>query len=805
MDNEFETSKFQQTLNQGQELFGKFGQWIGNQRHFSAIRDAFATFIPLLIVGSFAILINSVFILDTSLVADISGVVPGGTDALSQGWANMSFYVAPIFDGIAGATMDFFAVYLSFLFGYFLTKSYDGESLFGGLLSMSVFLVLRPIAADPSLKYLGSSGILLAMFSGLTAPTIYNKLVKSGKLAIGMPEGVPPAVVRSFNALIPLSVVLIGYGLIQPTWGAISYASGIGSMEQVLNLYEINVTFDYVDSAGNLVTGATEVIKAYDGSELFGALEAGANPSTNQLISALEEMGYSEITNVIPGTSTLLSETSTVIDPEIYYVFNAINTFLFLPLSNATDSAAMVFVVLLFITLFWFFGVHGPNVMQPFVSTFWTTATIANVNLVSDLGSLSAALDSGQLAVWTETTMNAFVFIGGAGSTLALVVGVLIFSKVQSTKQIATIATPTGVFQINEPVIFGFPILLNFRWFIPFVFVTPISGIVIYYATASGLLNPVTVLIPWTTPVFVSGFLATLDWRSIIWTFIIFGFSFISYLPFVLLDTKSQLQVVEKEQLELTEEEYVDNTLLTKTVNLRKELFSYENKMNEEIELINQKLTSHEKELIKTNNETLRKEIDGLKEQRHVKTTEMNKEISRFKKEISTNETKRIKYDMNLDKFDNLISINQNNLDEKINQANVDYEKFIQKNETKISNIEEIINNKNLYIEKLNELLKENSELITELSNEEDNQASLDEINNLTKRKEKLESKLEKLKLDINKLNSKFSILKENFDNKKQIKEQDKNNYIEKITFKYNSELKDLENKKEAKLNNIIK
>lgn len=808
MDNEFESSKFQQTLDKGQEVFGKFGQWIGNQRHFSAIRDSFATFMPLLIVGSFAILVNSVFLLDSSLLADLVGVTPGGSDALSKGWANMSFYISPIFDGIVGATMNFFAVYLAFLFGYFLTKSYEGEALFGGLLSMSAFLVLQPISADAGLKYLGSNGILLAMFAGLSSPTLYNKLTKSGKLAISMPEGVPPAVARSFNALIPLSIVLIIYGLIQPIWGAISYSSGIGSMEEILNLYEVSVTFDYVDSAGNIVSGFSEIIKAYSGSEIFGVIQAGGTPTNEQLISSLNEMGYNDVTNIIiTQTSTLLEEKNIVINPEKYYVFNAVNTFLFLPLSNATDSATMVFVVLMMISLFWFFGVHGPNVMSPFVNTFWTTATIANVNLVSDLG-FDAALESGQLAIWTETTMNSFAFIGGVGATLALILGVMIFSKVQSTKQIAKIATPTGIFQINEPVIFGFPILLNFRWFIPYVFTTPIIGLIIYYATAGGLLNPVTVLIPWTTPIFLSGFLATLDWRSFIWTFLVFSFAFLSYLPFVIIDTKTQLKVVEKEQLAMKKEEIASDKLLLKTVNLRNKLKAKNESLEKELKILKNQIQEVDRELyIKNNDSNLILKKDEIKENIISIENEIKNNNIEFNKKINKNEKTRIKFDMINDKFENLVIITKNSIEEKINQLNLDFNKFLIKYETKISNLKEKINNGNLFIEKISKIIDQNNKLIEEFKNSKDsneNEKIQQELDELKLKNEKLNNKLDKNKQKLIIKKQKLEKYENSFEKQKAFLEKENKNKIINLKNNLNKRISELKTKKEQKQNKIL-
>ncbi len=807
MENQFETSKFQQTLDKSSEIFGKFGQWIGNQRHFSAIRDAFATFIPLLIVGSFAILINSVLIVPDSLLASLCGVEEG--TVAYDNWAQASFYLSPIFDGISGATMNFFAVYVAFLFGYFLSKSYGDNELFGGLLAMAVFLVLQPIAADSSLKYLGSAGILLSMFAGLSTPTFYHALNKSGKLKISMPDGVPPAVARSFNALIPLTIVLISYSLIQPVWGAITYSSGLGKQEEITNFFNVAVTF----TANGSLTPITETFKVFDGTDAYTIISYGGiidSTNWNVLLPIITESGdYSDVViSSVSVDNTLLTQTKDVIRPEYYYIFNAVNEILFKPLSNATDSAAMVFIVVMMITLFWFFGVHGPNVMAPFVNAFWTTATIANVDLYSQYGGdvfTDPELYS-QLNTWTETTMNAFAFIGGAGATLALILGVLFFSKVQSTKQVSKIATPTGVFQINEPVIFGFPILLNFRWFIPFVFVTPTIAIFIYFITSAGMLNPVVALVPWTAPVFISGLLATLDWRSIIWTALAFAFAFFVYLPFVLLDTKSQLKVVAAEQMELIEEEYKEDELLTKTINLRKEKNNEISKLDIELVNIQNELKEVQNGLMSdTNNQSLNSRKNELISLQSEKNKEIEKVRKEYDKLISKNETLRINFDMMNDKYDNIINVINNNVDEKIENINKDFDKFTSKNEILISEIKERISSKELFINQLNEYIEELNVVKNELEQKDKNEITEKELNNVIEKIEKMNSNYEKEKVKLSSLKSKLEVKENEFNNELPKKQVIKDSKIEKLTKEKDIQVEKYESIREKKTEKLLK
>lgn len=87
--------------------------------------------------------------------------------------------------------------------------------------------------------------------------------------------------------------------------------------------------------------------------------------------------------------------------------------------------------------------------------------------------------------------------MGDAGCSIALVIAVLIFSKRADTKAVAKMSAPMAVFNINEPVVFGMPIVLNPIYFIPWLLVPVVLTIVAYTATAMGLVPYVHVVVPW--------------------------------------------------------------------------------------------------------------------------------------------------------------------------------------------------------------------------------------------------------------------------------------------------------------------
>ena len=99
--------------------------------------------------------------------------------------------------------------------------------------------------------------------------------------------------------------------------------------------------------------------------------------------------------------------------------------------------------------------------------------------------------------------------MGGSGSTFALIVAILILSKRADSRAVATYALPMGIFNINEPVIFGLPIVLNPVYFIPFLLVPTIQVVIAYLATNAGLIPPVHISVPWVLPPVLYAFFAT--------------------------------------------------------------------------------------------------------------------------------------------------------------------------------------------------------------------------------------------------------------------------------------------------------
>ncbi|MGK9172426.1 PTS transporter subunit EIIC [Yokenella regensburgei] len=127
-----------------------------------------------------------------------------------------------------------------------------------------------------------------------------------------------------------------------------------------------------------------------------------------------------------------------------------------------------------------------------------------------------------------------FGMIGGTGSTLSLLIAIFIFSKQKAANQVARLSVSPGLFNINEPVIFGLPIVFNLPLMIPFVLLPAIGIYFAWLCTTLGWMAKCVVMIPWTTPPVLSAWLATAgDWRAVVVQLIIIIFGVFFYLPFL--------------------------------------------------------------------------------------------------------------------------------------------------------------------------------------------------------------------------------------------------------------------------------
>lgn len=194
------------------------------------------------------------------------------------------------------------------------------------------------------------------------------------------------------------------------------------------------------------------------------------------------------------------------------------------------DNIITVALVSFLIPFFWFFGLHGANLMEAFMSPVY--GTMATMNLQNFANGIT---DPEVLFPWVRGSWDIYVFLGGSGATIALLLAIMLTSKVKQDREIAKLGLPCGIFMINEPVLFGLPVVLNPIYLIPFCLTQPIMAVIGYLATTSGFAYPVVNTIPWTTPPILGAYLATGgSIGAVITSIVCFGIAFAIYLPFAI-------------------------------------------------------------------------------------------------------------------------------------------------------------------------------------------------------------------------------------------------------------------------------
>lgn len=205
------------------------------------------------------------------------------------------------------------------------------------------------------------------------------------------------------------------------------------------------------------------------------------------------------------------------------------------PLSGVGTGLPAVIIVIIIMQLLWFFGIHGFSIMWGLISVLWMPIFMEHIDIYLKTGSFESITQ-----VAPNTLSNIYAMIGGSGSTLPLIVLILIMApKDSAEKAVGKVSLIPGCFCINEPITFGLPIVLNPIMFIPFVFVPVINAIIAYFAINSGLVTPLVVLNSGAEPVFLNVLvLAAFKWSPVILYGVLFILDMILYAPFLKLQLK---------------------------------------------------------------------------------------------------------------------------------------------------------------------------------------------------------------------------------------------------------------------------
>lgn len=195
------------------------------------------------------------------------------------------------------------------------------------------------------------------------------------------------------------------------------------------------------------------------------------------------------------------------------------------PLISVTDTLPSTLLIIFLIMFFWSFGIHGDSVVSSLARPIWLILLDQN----------TAAVASGGVAthIGVEPFLQWFVHIGGSGATLGLAILFCVKAKSKYGKTLGRTTILPSIFNINEPMIFGAPIVLNPMLLIPFIVTPLILATIAWIATAMNLVNCAVTIAPWTLPGPIGAYLACGgDWRAAVLNVILIIISIIIYCPF---------------------------------------------------------------------------------------------------------------------------------------------------------------------------------------------------------------------------------------------------------------------------------
>lgn len=173
----------------------------------------------------------------------------------------------------------------------------------------------------------------------------------------------------------------------------------------------------------------------------------------------------------------------------------------------------------------WFFGIHGSDTLE----------TVMQTHFAPGLADNQAALAAGTApgVILTKEFFDCFVLMGGCGATICLLIAILIFSRNRSHRSLGYTATFPMIFNINELMVFGLPIILNPVMLIPFMVVPLVCYSVAYIALSTGIVPLITSEVQWTTPIILGGLKATGSYLGALLQLLNVILGVLIYLPFV--------------------------------------------------------------------------------------------------------------------------------------------------------------------------------------------------------------------------------------------------------------------------------
>lgn len=280
---------------------------------------------------------------------------------------------------------------------------------------------------------------------------------------------------------------------------------------------------------GSIVTAiiSVEIYRLFVVKNITIKMPEGVPPEVSNSFTAL-----------IPGAAILIL--FWIIRHMIGFDINGFLSQLLMPLKDvlAGNSLFGGLLTVFLICFFWVLGIHGPAIMGPVIRPFWDISIAENMEAFQSSGISEFNMPN----IFTEQFLQWFIWIGGAGTTLALVV-LMMFSKSEYLKSLGRLSFLPGLFNINEPVIFGAPIVMNPILGIPFIVAPLITTTISYFLTISGIVPMMVSRLAFTIPSPIAAWMST-NWSVPAAILVIFNFVLTVgiYYPFFKVFEKQQLQ-----------------------------------------------------------------------------------------------------------------------------------------------------------------------------------------------------------------------------------------------------------------------
>ncbi|MFR4967520.1 MAG: PTS sugar transporter subunit IIC [Lactobacillus kalixensis] len=396
--------------------------------------------------------------------------IPAVANAITNsGWG-------AVFAQANNTTFQMMGLWAAIGIAYVYVKNEKYEPLAPGLTSAAAFLMLQNLSIDNPLKAALTAGINNGQMSGKVVTENIDKL---------------PHALQAF--------------LESPVTGVINtkWLGGDGMIAAIIIGLLVGWIYTKIMKAGWTIKTPKQV-----------------PPAVSNQFTAMIPSGI-----ILTGTMLIYGAFNTFAHTDfLNWIYNTLQ----IPLQGISDSFGGALAIGFLVPFFWFFGVHGGLIMGSLVAPMLQANTADNARLFAE-HKLTIAQGA---HVVTNEFYNNFINLTGSGITIGLIIFTLVAAKSVQLKSIGKLELVPGIFNINEPFLFGLPIVMNPMLAVPF-FLTPlVVAASTYLVIRTGIVPPLNgVAAPWTTPAVISGFLIG-GWKMAIWQFCTLIISTVIYWPF---------------------------------------------------------------------------------------------------------------------------------------------------------------------------------------------------------------------------------------------------------------------------------